>query len=43
MYQLIGAEDFVELASSSGSARVKEIAAGLNAESNPVLMVVTLK
>ena len=43
MYQLIGAEDFVELASSSGSARVKEITAGLNAESNPVLMVVTLK
>ena len=43
MYQLIGAEDFVELASSSGSARVKEIAADLNAESNPVLMVVTLK
>ena len=43
MYQLIGAEEFVEMASSSGSACVKEIAAGLNSESNPVLMVVTLK
>lgn len=43
MYRLIGAEEFMELAVSSGSDRVKEIAAGLNAESNPVLMVVTLK
>lgn len=43
MYRLIGAEEFMELAKSSGSDRVKEIAAELNPESNPVLMVVTLK
>ncbi len=43
MYRLIGAEEFIGLATSSGSARVKEVAASLTSESNPVLMVVTLK
>ncbi len=43
MYQLIGADEFVELAEACGSAKVKEIAAGLTPESNPVLVVATLK
>ncbi len=43
MYQLVGADEFVELAEACGSAKVKEVAAGLTPESNPVLVVATLK
>ena len=43
MYQLIGAEEFIEHAASCESAQIKQLAAGLTSESNPVLMIVTLK
>ncbi|MBR5855909.1 MAG: 6-bladed beta-propeller [Bacteroidales bacterium] len=43
MFKLIDADEFVELAAQSKSEKMKEIAATLNEESNPVLVVVTLK
>ncbi len=43
MFKLTDAEEFVELAALSNSARMKEVASKLNSESNPVLVVVTLK
>ena len=43
MYQLVNAIDFIEMAEKSTSARMKEIAAQLTEESNPVVVEVTLK
>ena len=43
MYQIIDAFDFIEMAEKSTSARMKEIAAQLTEESNPVVVEVTLK
>ena len=43
MYQLFDAIDFVEYASISSSAKMKEVAATLTDESNPVMVIVTLK
>lgn len=43
MYQIISALDFITLADKYNSPKMKEIAAGLNDESNPVLVAVTLK
>ena len=43
MYQIIDAIDFIEMAEKSTSARMKEVAAQLTEESNPVVVEVTLK
>ena len=43
MYQMLDARDFIEYAEVSNSAKMKEVAATLTEESNPVLVVVTLK
>ena len=43
MYQLIEAIDFIEMAEKSTSARMKDVAAQLTEESNPVVVEVTLK
>lgn len=43
MFRLIDAEEFIESAARSKSDKMKEVAATLNEESNPVLVVVTLK
>ena len=43
MFKLVEAEEFIELAAKSSSDKMKSVAAGLNIESNPVLVVVTLK
>lgn len=43
MYQLVNAIDFIEMAEQSTSARMKEVAAQLTEESNPVMVVVTLR
>ena len=43
MYQLVNAIDFIEMAEKSTSARMKEVAAQLTEESNPVVVEVTLK
>ncbi len=43
MYQFISALDFISLADKYNSPKMKEVAAGLNEESNPVLVAVTLK
>lgn len=43
MYQMIDAIDFIELAEKSSSDKMKEVAATLNEESNPVLVVAKLK
>ncbi len=43
MYQLVNAIDFIEMAGKSTSARMKEVAAQLTEESNPVVVEVTLK
>ena len=43
MYQMLDAIDFIEYAEVSNSAKMKEVAATLTEESNPVLVVVTLK
>ena len=43
MYQIISALDFITLADKYNSPKMKEVAAGLNDESNPVLVAVTLK
>lgn len=43
MYQIVQAADFIEMASVSNSAKMKEIAATLTQESNPVIIEVILK
>lgn len=43
MYQYIDAVTFIEAAAKSSSAKMKEVAATLNEESNPVVVVATLK
>ena len=43
MYQMLDAIDFIEYAEISSSAKMKEVAASLTEESNPVLVIVTLK
>ncbi len=43
MYQLVNAIDFIEMAGKSTSARMKEVAAQLTEDSNPVVVEVTLK
>lgn len=43
MYQLFDAVDFIEFAERSNSAKIKEVAAGITEESNPVLVIGTLK
>ena len=43
MYQFINAADFIELAERHNVPRMKEIAATLTEESNPVMVVATLK
>ena len=43
MFRLIDADEFIESAAQCKSDRMKEIAATLTEESNPVLVVVTLK
>ena len=43
MYQFIEAYDFIELAEQHNVPRMKEIAATLTEESNPVMVVATLK
>ena len=43
MYQLIDAIKFMEFAEQSSSAKMKEVAATLNEDSNPVLVIVKLK
>ncbi|MBR4883588.1 MAG: 6-bladed beta-propeller [Bacteroidales bacterium] len=43
MYQIMDAITFMEAAQNSSSARMKEVAASLTEESNPVIIEVTLK
>ena len=43
MYRLVDAVDFIEFAQMGNSARMKDIASKLTDDSNPVLVVVTLK
>lgn len=43
MYQIVNAIDFIEMAEKSTSAHMKEVAAQLTEESNPVVVEVTLK
>lgn len=43
MYCLVDATDFIDMAQKSNSAKMKEVAARLTEDSNPVLVVVTLK
>lgn len=43
MYQMLDAEDFISYAEKSNSPKMKEAAAKLTEESNPVLIVATLK
>ena len=43
MYQLVSAIKFIDAANASNSAKMKEVAATLTEESNPVLVVATLK
>lgn len=43
MYQLVNAYEFIERAESTGSKAMQEVAAKLNEDSNPVLVVATLK
>lgn len=43
MYQIISALDFITLADKYNSPKMKQLAATLNEESNPVLVTVTLK
>lgn len=43
MYQMLDAIDFIEYAEISNSAKMKEVAATLTEESNPVMVIVTLK
>ncbi|MBR5856809.1 MAG: 6-bladed beta-propeller, partial [Bacteroidales bacterium] len=43
MYQMLDAIDFIEYAEISNSAKMKEVAATLTEESNPVMVVVMLR
>ena len=43
MYQMLDATDFISYAEKSNSLKMKETAAKLTEESNPVLIVATLK
>ena len=43
MYQLVDAIDFIEYAQKSNSQKMKQVAATLTEESNPVVVVATLK
>ena len=43
MYQLVDAIDFIEYAQKSNSQKMKQVAATLTEESNPVMVVATLK
>ena len=43
MFQLVDASVFIEMAGICSSARMKEVAAQLTEESNPVVVVVTMK
>ncbi len=43
MYQLVNAYEFIERAESTGSKAMQEVAAKLNEDSNPVLVVATLR
>lgn len=43
MYRLVDAVDFIEFAQMVNSTRMKEVASELTDDSNPVLVVVTLK
>ena len=43
MYQVVDAITFIELAKKSNSKSVKEIAGKLTEESNPIVIVATLK
>ena len=43
MYQFINAADFMELAEQHNVPRMKEVAATLTEDSNPVMVVATLK
>ena len=43
MYRLVDAVDFIEFTQMGNSARMKEVASKLTDDSNPVLVVVTLK
>ena len=43
MFQFIEAYDFIELAEQCNVPRMKEVAATLTEESNPVMVVATLK
>lgn len=43
MYRLVDAVDFIEFAQMGNSARMKEVASKLTDDSNPVLVLVTLK
>ncbi len=43
MYRLVDAVDFIEFAQMVNSTRMKEVASKLTDDSNPVLVVVTLK
>ena len=43
VYQFIDAVKFIDMAQKSSSSKMKEVAAELTEESNPVLVVVTLK
>ena len=43
MYQIVEAADFIEAAERTGSAKMKEVAATLTEESNPVLIICELK
>jgi len=43
MYQLVDAIDFIEYAQKGNSQKMKQVAATLTEESNPVMVVATLK
>ena len=43
MYELIDAINFIDMAEKSKSGKIKEVASKLTEESNPVLVVGTLK
>ena len=43
MYQIVDAITFMELAEKSNSQKMKEVAASLTEESNPVIIEVQLK
>ena len=43
LYQIVSAIDFIDAAEMSNSAEMKKVAANLTEESNPVLIVATLK